>query len=65
MFLLFLALTLGKALYAQVDVLTAQYHNNRTSSSLSEQILTTANVNSAQFGGCSPERWTLRSMRLP
>jgi hypothetical protein len=50
MFLLFLALTVGTVLYAQVDVLTAQYHNNRTSSSLNEQILTTANVNSAQFG---------------
>lgn len=38
------------ALNGQVDVLTAQYSNNRTSSNTQEQILTQANVNVAQFG---------------
>jgi hypothetical protein len=45
----FLGLTAG-ALFAQVDVLTAQYGLSRTSSSTQETILTPANVNSAQFG---------------
>lgn len=36
--------------FAQVDVLTAQYSNNRTSSNTQETILTQANVNASQFG---------------
>ena len=38
------------ALIAQVDVLTAQYGNARTGANMQEQVLTTANVNAAQFG---------------
>lgn len=40
----------SNVLYAQVDVLTAQYNLNRTSSNMQETTLTRANVNSAQFG---------------
>ncbi len=40
----------GGHLFAQVDVLTAQYNNSRTSSNTQETILTQANVNGAQFG---------------
>jgi hypothetical protein len=43
-------LAAGAALYGQVNVLTAQYNRRRTSSNMSESILTTANVNSVQFG---------------
>jgi hypothetical protein len=43
-------LAFGPALYAQLDVLTAQYNRSRTSSNMNELILTTANVNSTQFG---------------
>src|SRR5664279_2702149 len=38
------------AVLAQVDVLTAQYDLNRTSSNVHELTLNRANVNSAQFG---------------
>ncbi|HVY93256.1 MAG TPA: hypothetical protein VHA14_10925, partial [Bryobacteraceae bacterium] len=37
-------------LSAQVDVLTAQYGNDRTSANMQESVLNTANVNPAQFG---------------
>jgi hypothetical protein len=40
----------ASVLQGQVDVLTAQYNLNRTSSNIKETILTTSNVNSAQFG---------------
>ena len=46
-FCLFLA---PSTVIAQTNVLTAQYDNNRTGANLSEQILTTTNVNAAQFG---------------
>ena len=36
--------------HAQVDVLTAQYNLNRTSSNMRENLLTRANVNTSQFG---------------
>ncbi|HVW11789.1 MAG TPA: hypothetical protein VHC90_24575 [Bryobacteraceae bacterium] len=45
-----LALLFASALSAQVDVLTAQYGNSRTSANMQENVLNTANVNSAQFG---------------
>src|SRR5580700_1235477 len=35
---------------AQVDVLTANYDNNRTNANLNEGVLNTTNVNSTQFG---------------
>src|ERR1017187_5091854 len=38
------------ALCAQVDVLTANYDNNRTNANLSEFVLNKSNVNPAQFG---------------
>lgn len=38
------------ALRAQIDVLTANYDNNRTNANLNEWILNTNNVNSTQFG---------------
>lgn len=44
------ALLLTSALGAQVDVLTAQYGNNRTSANMQESALNTANVNPARFG---------------
>jgi hypothetical protein len=47
---LVLALLAVPAAFAQVDVLTAQYDLNRTSSNMQETVLTPANVNSAQFG---------------
>jgi uncharacterized protein (TIGR03437 family) len=37
-------------LFAQVDVLTANYDNNRTNANLSEFVLNKSNVNPAQFG---------------
>src|ERR1700684_3099932 len=37
-------------LSAQVDVLTANYDNNRTNANLSEFVLNKSNVNPAQFG---------------
>jgi hypothetical protein len=43
-------LAVAAALHCQVNVLTAQYNPSRTSSNMQEQILTTANVNSTQFG---------------
>src|SRR5580704_11110999 len=48
--LLLFALFSSPAAFAQVDVLTAQYDLNRTSSNMQETLLTRANVNSAQFG---------------
>jgi hypothetical protein len=41
---------LSGALNAQVDVLTAQYGNGRTSANMHEQVLNVSNVNAAQFG---------------
>ena len=38
------------SLRAQVDVLTANYDNNRTNANLNEWILNTSNVNPTQFG---------------
>ena len=38
------------ALWAQVDVLTANYDNNRTNANLGEFVLNKANVNPTQFG---------------
>src|SRR5260370_38050116 len=46
--LLLLACT--SALFAQVDVLTANYDNNRTNANLGEFILNNSNVNPTQFG---------------
>jgi hypothetical protein len=45
-----LALLAIPTAFAQVDVLTAQYDLNRTSSNMHETALTQAHVNSAQFG---------------
>lgn len=45
-----LAALLTSGLNAQVDVLTAQYGNSRTSANMQESVLTAANVNTAQFG---------------
>jgi hypothetical protein len=45
-----LGVLISSALSAQVDVLTAQYGNERTGANMQEQVLTTANVNAAQFG---------------
>ncbi len=47
---LLLALTVFTPLQAQVDVLTANYDNNRTNATLSEGLLNTNNVNPTQFG---------------
>jgi len=49
---LLLALMVGStgAVRAQVDVLTANYDNNRTNANLSEGLLNTNNVNPTQFG---------------
>lgn len=41
---------LASTLSAQVDVLTANYDNNRTNANLSEFVLNKSNVNSAHFG---------------
>src|SRR5271170_5282147 len=38
------------AVHAQVDVLTANYDNNRTNANLNEVLLNTNNVNATQFG---------------
>jgi len=46
--LLLLACT--SALFGQVDVLTANYDNNRTNANLGEFILNTSNLNPTQFG---------------
>lgn len=47
----FAALTaLSSILSAQVDVLTANYDNNRTNANLGEFVLNKSNVNSKQFG---------------
>src|ERR1700722_5321119 len=43
-------LVLGSTLSAQVDVLTANYDNNRTNANLSEFVLNKSNVNPAHFG---------------
>jgi hypothetical protein len=40
----------GTLLWGQIQVLTANYGNERTNANLSETILTTANVNPAHFG---------------
>jgi uncharacterized protein (TIGR03437 family) len=50
--ILLLALMVGSAgaVRAQVDVLTANYDNNRTNANLNEGILNTNNVNPTQFG---------------
>jgi hypothetical protein len=45
-----LALFLATALSAQVDVLTAQYSNRRTSANMRENLLNAGNVNASQFG---------------
>jgi hypothetical protein len=45
-----LAFLAAPSAFAQVDVLTAQYDLNRTSSNMQEMVLTPANVNSTQFG---------------
>jgi len=45
-----LALLVSRALLAQVDVLTAQYNNGRTSANLQEPILNPSNVAAQQFG---------------
>jgi hypothetical protein len=43
-------LTMASAAWAQVNVLTRNYNNQRTGTNLAETILNTSNVNSAQFG---------------
>jgi len=48
--LLLFALLASEGVFAQVDVLTAQYDLNRTSSNMQETSLTDDNVNTAQFG---------------
>src|ERR1039457_2872853 len=50
--ILLLALMAGSTIRvrAQVDVLTANYDNNRTNANLNEGILNTNNVNPTQFG---------------
>lgn len=48
--LLVLLTLLIAAAFAQTDVLTANYGNDRTNANLRETILNTANVNPAQFG---------------
>lgn len=48
--LVFLSLLTSAAMFAQVDVLTAQYGNDRTGANMRERVLTTANVNAARFG---------------
>ena len=50
--ILLIALCTGAtvALHAQVDVLTANYDNNRTNANLAEGVLNTNNVNATQFG---------------
>src|ERR1700674_3853613 len=45
-----LYLALLPALSAQVDVLTANYDNNRTSANLGEFVLNKSNVNPTRFG---------------
>jgi hypothetical protein len=41
---------MASAAWAQVNVLTRNYNNQRTGTNLSETVLNTSNVNSAQFG---------------
>src|SRR5450432_2120366 len=48
--LLFCGIALSSVIWAQVDVLTANYDNNRTSANLGEFVLNKSNVNPAQFG---------------
>jgi uncharacterized protein (TIGR03437 family) len=48
--LLALSVFSAGAVRAQVDVLTANYDNNRTSANLNESLLNTNNVNPTQFG---------------
>src|SRR5260370_16675151 len=43
-------LTMVSAAWAQVNVLTRNYDNQRTGANLSESILNSSNVNPAQFG---------------
>ena len=45
-----LLLALAGPLRAQMDVLTANYDNNRTNQNLNESLLNTSNVNPTQFG---------------
>jgi hypothetical protein len=45
-----LSALLAADLSAQVDVLTAQYENNRTGANMREGVLTPQNVNASQFG---------------
>src|SRR5581483_572826 len=45
-----LILTIASAAWAQVDVLTRNYNNQRTGTNLSEKVLNPANVNPSQFG---------------
>jgi len=47
---LVLILATAGAASAQIDVLTANYDNNRTSANLNEWLLNTSNVNPTQFG---------------
>ena len=48
--LLFCGIALSSVIWAQVDVLTANYDNNRTSANLGEFVLNKSNVNPTQFG---------------
>lgn len=45
-----LAVLVSTGLSAQVDVLTAQYSNRRTSANMQENLLNASNVNASQFG---------------
>ena len=45
-----LILTAATAAWAQVDVLTRNYNNQRTGTNLSEAVLNSTNVNTSQFG---------------
>src|SRR5450755_418352 len=48
--LLFCGIALSSVIWAQVDVLTANYDNNRTSANLGEFVLNKSNVNPDRFG---------------
>jgi len=50
MFLLFLALVAGGPAGAQNNVLTVNYGNARTNTTMNERVLNTLNVNATQFG---------------
>jgi hypothetical protein len=59
------AVFVSRVLSAQIDVLTAQYGNARTSTNMQEQVLTTANVNAGQSARCSAEMWMAPFTRRP